>query len=160
GEPFGLAVGQDVRTVLRGEPAVGHSSYPLSPVAPDLALPVLELQDEQTARREHQSVDLVDRPISANELDICPHMVRVRIGQVGGQVTEAILLVREGARVDLLPPRRILAHAAPPLRLRSAQRRGTPRYRLQPESYGPPGASPRRPYGHSHLSLSSIGRLS
>lgn len=113
GQPLGLAVGQDQRVVLGGEPAARHPAHPLGAVTGELALPVLEFQHIQAARRQHQGVDLVDRPVGADELDIRPYAVWVGVGQVGGKLPQSIILVLECAAVDVLPTGRVLPHECP-----------------------------------------------
>ena len=116
GQPFGLPVGQDIGIVLRSQPAIRHPTHPLGAVAANLALPVLQLEDIEATAGEHQGVELVDRAIRADKLHICPHVKRVGVGEIGGEVAKAVLLVRKDARVDLLPSGRVLTHAKPPPR--------------------------------------------
>ena len=109
-QPLRLAICQQVRVVLRREPCIRHPSHPLVAVTRELALPVLELQHEEATRGEHQSVDLVDRPVGAHELDVRPHVVGLDVGQVVGKYSQPVALMRERAGVDLLPAWRVCPH--------------------------------------------------
>ena len=65
----------------------------------------LDLDQVETLRRQHEQVDLVDRPVVGDELEVRPDAVGVVIGQPVAHERECVALPRELGVRDRLPAR-------------------------------------------------------
>ena len=112
GQPLGLPVGQDQRVVGPAGAPVRRPHHPLVAVTADRTLPVLELQQVQSARGQDQQVNLVYRAIGRHEFDIRPGEVRIGVEQERLDVPKTGPLVLPGAGIDLFPARRVVTDLA------------------------------------------------
>ncbi|MDQ3431705.1 MAG: hypothetical protein M3467_05715 [Actinomycetota bacterium] len=110
-QPLGLAVGQQQRVLDRA--VVVH---PRRAVAGDPAAPVLELDQVQAVARQHEEIDLIGRAVVADELQVGPGPVGVRVGDEVADGEEAGALVRELRWGDFYPAGTVRSHVllAPP----------------------------------------------
>jgi hypothetical protein len=76
--------------------AVGPSQLPALTVTEQHARPRLDLDQEQPAGRDGQQVDLVNRAVLGDELDIGPRPVRLVAREARTDERERFALVRPG----------------------------------------------------------------
>ena len=104
-----LAIREQQRVVNRLQAPV-VPPRPRTLVALHGAGAALDLDEVEALRREDEEVDLVDRPVVGDELEVRPRAVRVVIGQPVAHERERLPLPGELGIRDRLPARRGCFH--------------------------------------------------
>jgi hypothetical protein len=97
-EPLRLRVGEEQGVVEQRPGAVGPFQPPALAVTGQHARPRLDLDKEETAGCDGQQVDLVDRAVLGDELDVSPSPVGLVVGKARSNERERFALVGPGRR--------------------------------------------------------------
>lgn len=112
-ELLGLLVGADQGVVERGTTPGDPGAVPAAHPAAD----VLELEEEQAARRGDQQVHLTGMATGRDEGEVRPRLVGVAVREQTTDLREPGPLVPEVGQRNLMPARRPLVHSPAPLQI-------------------------------------------
>jgi hypothetical protein len=65
--------------------------------------PAFDLDQVEPARRQHHEIDFVDAPLVRDELEVCPGVVGLLVGEALADEVQRVLLPGEGGLGDRVP---------------------------------------------------------